>query len=77
MDSLESVNSLDSTHGRRHTYWFWDAVHLHALLQLLDRCLPSCVSLIICHAAHKLRYKLTSLISALLRLSQLISCSGL
>lgn len=36
MDSLESVNSLDSTHGRRHTYWFWDAVHLHALLQLLD-----------------------------------------
>jgi hypothetical protein len=52
MDSLESVNPLDGTHSRRHTHWIWDAVHLHALLQLLDRCLSSCVSFTDYHVTH-------------------------
>ena len=52
MDSLESVIPLDGTHRRRHTYWFWNVVHLHALLQLLDRCLSSCVSFTNYHVIH-------------------------
>ena len=59
MDSLESISPLDGTHRRRHPYWCWDAVYLHALLQLLDRCLSSCVSLVICHVPNAAERELT------------------
>lgn len=77
MDSLESVSPLDGTHSRRHTYWCWDAVHLHALLQLLDRCLPSCVSPTRVRVVDVVRSKLTFLLIALPQPSQPTSCSDL
>jgi hypothetical protein len=59
MDCMEPVNSLDGTHSSRHTYWLGDAVHFHALFQLLDRCLFACVSLNYRRAINALQHKLT------------------
>lgn len=77
MDSLESVSPLDGTYRRRHTDWCWDAVHLYALLQLLDRCLSSCVSLTSCRPSDAVERKLTPVIPALPQPSQPTSCSDL
>lgn len=77
MDSLESIGPLDGTHSRRRPYWCWDAVYFHALLQLLDRRLSSCVSPMIRPIPNATKRKLTFLISALPQLSPPTSCSDL
>jgi len=46
MDSMEPIDPLDGTDFRRRPHRCWDAVHLHALFQLPNRRLSSCVSLL-------------------------------
>lgn len=46
LDSVESHHPLDRAIVCWHPDWFGHAVHLHALFQLLDRCIPPGVSLL-------------------------------